>query len=811
MNTPAELLSPCDCREPRRHQQQGVIALEEMADRVGVEDLAELLHELRHRTPARAVRLRERVWTRLSAGDEARPAVVGAADCDLSPASIRDSSAAGLTDGQQAVVAAPVDTHSLVTAGPGTGKTHVLVHRIAALVQSADVAPGSEVLVLTFSRAAVGEARRRVREFGGRVSWVRAYTFDSFATGLLSEFDPDGSWVRAGYDSRIRAANRMILENDAVAARLQEYRHIFIDELQDVVGARAELVLTILMRAQCGWTLFGDPAQGIYNFQLEGDARRVGAAALYREVRKQFASTVREHYLTENFRALSPMAQAGLWAGTELNAVEPDYPSIRRRLQTTFFGLPVAPPVSALPSLAGTVGILCRTNGQALLVSRELWMRGVAHRVRRSAADRAAPPWLARLFRGVRATSLGRRAFDGLWSELLPAPELAQDEAWSQIQTLGGSAPNAALDIDRIVGRLRTGFLPDEFDDRAGAQITVSTIHRAKGLEYDHVFVLRIEERETDDLAEEARLLYVALARARLDLASWPSPSVTGMRTIEHSDEPRWIRKSFTPPYLTACEVRPDDINRDAPAGFGTGDGVVAERQIYITNEVQIGDSIELRLVNPRDGTYGLFHRNVLVGTTVDAFSKALGGQLRGRDKRWPVAIHELRVEGIDTVAGDDAAALNSGLSGVPAWLRVRAHGLGELEFEGTSKTEQEHLLRVGTYVMVMTEAREFRSRYDVDKAGTPIPRVALTFAEVETQQTVVGTFPLWGTGKKLRDVVVACTRGDEKLADKLMEEIDWATKDVEQLFGIEVDIDVSTGQTQNRITRVRQHARAAS
>ena len=62
---------------------------------------------------------------------------------------------------QQAVVEAPIESNLLVQAGPGRGKTHVLASRIAHLVDSGQCAPG-ELLVLSFSRAARDELKRRI-------------------------------------------------------------------------------------------------------------------------------------------------------------------------------------------------------------------------------------------------------------------------------------------------------------------------------------------------------------------------------------------------------------------------------------------------------------------------------------------------------------------------------------------------------------------------------------------------------------------------------------------------------------------------
>ena len=86
-----------------------------------------------------------------------------------------------LTEEQSSIVQTSGEAKLLVTAGPGTGKTHVLIYRLAELVGERSIPP-SELLVLSFSRAAVREIRDRLHLIGGDAQYVRAMTFDSFAT-----------------------------------------------------------------------------------------------------------------------------------------------------------------------------------------------------------------------------------------------------------------------------------------------------------------------------------------------------------------------------------------------------------------------------------------------------------------------------------------------------------------------------------------------------------------------------------------------------------------------------------------------------
>ena len=99
--------------------------------------------------------------------------------------------------------------------------------------------------------------------------------------------------------------------------------------------------------------------------------------------------------------------------------------------------------------------------------------------------------------------------------------------------------------------------------DAAGAGVTLSTLHRAKGLEWDAVFLPQLEEgtlpirqsaSDADALAEERRLLYVGITRARRHLIlSWAG-SRTGPRGSSRTRPSRFL-----------AELRPGAVARFAP------------------------------------------------------------------------------------------------------------------------------------------------------------------------------------------------------------------------------------------------------
>jgi hypothetical protein len=597
-----------------------------------------------------------------------------------------------LTDEQRVIVQAAPSARLLVTAGPGTGKTYVLVARLSELIELHGIAAGSEILVLTFSRAAVREIRNRISAAEGGAMYVRARTFDSFATRLLAQLSPNGPWSGEDYEGRIRLAAGAIRTMPEAQSLLSDYAHIFVDEIQDLVGERAELVKAVLEKSSAGFTLLGDPAQGIYNFQLEdAEARRIGSAALYDWLRHKFRPVLKEYPLTINHRAKTATAKIALWAGPELNEPQPQYEQINERLQTTISGLRTACDLSDPTTIqaafrAGSLrtAILCYDNGQALMVSRHLHDAGISHALQREAVDRIVPSWLARTLSGLDIRQLGKTAFLQRACEA-GFDEVASTAYWQTLKRIDGRNPSS-VDIGFLSERIRTGDVPDDLSEQTNSNAVVSTIHRAKGLEFDRVMIIP-SRRETEDSAEVARVTYVALTRPKRELCFMQTPDFRGL--FQHKTTERWHRCFGW--RVNDLEVRGDDSDKENPAGAFQLSGYNPKQiQEYISKKVKPADPVTLKRVSKieADGEervfYAIHHQDEVVGITSEYFGATLFRILKRNSSwqvRWPAEIEKLRVDAIDSVAGTEAASKRAGLGSSGIWLRVRVYGLGFLRF----------------------------------------------------------------------------------------------------------------------------------
>jgi ATP-dependent DNA helicase RecQ len=216
---------------------------------------------------------------------------------------------------QTEIVAAPEDGNRLVLAGPGSGKTRVIVHRCAYLLRVLRV-PAHRILVLCFNRGAALDLRRRLAELVGddaRGVTVQTYhgfamrlTGHSYAERLAAGADLGGD-ATPDFDRMISEAVELLagriplpgIEPDAARDRLLAgYRHILVDEYQDIDADQYRLVAAIAGRNgdddKLTLLAVGDDDQNIYAFR--------GASVDYiRRFQQDYDAEL--HFLVENYRS----------------------------------------------------------------------------------------------------------------------------------------------------------------------------------------------------------------------------------------------------------------------------------------------------------------------------------------------------------------------------------------------------------------------------------------------------------------------------------------------------------------------------
>jgi uncharacterized protein (TIGR00375 family) len=242
-------------------------------------------------------------------------------------------------DAMQRVAASAPGGPLLVVAGPGTGKTRTLTHRIAYLCAELGVAP-AECLAITFTRRAADELRTRLAGLlGDAAEDVTVATFHALGLTILREHpapaglapgfrvadeaEREAARAEAGddperYRKLLRAADLLDLDElvTAPVALLtahpelaEEYRArwpwVFVDEYQDVDPDQYAL-LRLLTRPDGNICAIGDPDQAIYSF-------RGADVGFFLRFAEDFTDA-RMVRLTRNYRSSPPIIAAAMQA-----------------------------------------------------------------------------------------------------------------------------------------------------------------------------------------------------------------------------------------------------------------------------------------------------------------------------------------------------------------------------------------------------------------------------------------------------------------------------------------------------------------
>lgn len=403
----------------------------------------------------------------------------------------------------------------VVAAGPGSGKTRVLVHKLASLLLMEDV-KHEQLLMLTFSRAAATEFKKRLFELvGNAAAFVDIKTFHSFCFDLLGR---PGKLEKS--NSIINDAVERIRNKDVELGRISRLV-LVIDEAQDMDEASYELVQTLMEHnEEMRLLAVGDDDQNIYEFR--GSSSEYLRAIIENKEAKVFE-------LNENYRASSGLVNFSNAFVQRIQKRLKKLPIVAHKKDPGEIHITKYKSEHLIKPLVndvlqhgnrGRICVMARTNQDALEISSLLRKEGLPVRLIQSNEQFALNNLLELRYFLWHLGKVDEQKYQiapELWEE--SKHKLKQRFSRSHLLLL---VLQMIKDFESIHPKYRylndlENFLLEsrleDFNPSEGETILVSTMHKIKGMEFDRVFLMLKNENATTD--EDRRLLYVAFTRAK--------------------------------------------------------------------------------------------------------------------------------------------------------------------------------------------------------------------------------------------------------------------------------------------------------
>lgn len=430
---------------------------------------------------------------------------------------------------QRDVIDAPPEDRLLVGAGPGTGKTAVACARVSQLIDQGGLEP-SRIWLISFTRTAVREVRDRIAAYledAAAAYAVKIATLDSHAWTIHSGFDEEAK-ILGSYEENIERVLDLVREDENVGEYLETVEHLVVDEAQDIVGVRADLVVELIRKlsSPCGVTIFADEAQAIYGFADDPEVRpgEAGEPPVPEKIRRSTAGAFRECELTQVHRTGSPQLLT-IFSDTrrKVLAAAGESEDKLAEIKDEVIGLAhgEAPRVddAALAELEDAF-ILYRRRCDVLLTTSMLTQNGIPHRVRMSGLPVCIAPWIGAALSEYTDADLSRDRFMELWADKVHGTSLATCEAhdaWAHLVRIAGRT-QTVVEMRLMRQRLGRKQPPAELcHSELGLHgPIVGTIHASKGREADTVHLMLSDTQGRNvDQDEEARVVFVGATRGR--------------------------------------------------------------------------------------------------------------------------------------------------------------------------------------------------------------------------------------------------------------------------------------------------------
>ena len=422
----------------------------------------------------------------------------------------------GQLSARQMEIIADKESHCIVVAaGPGSGKTRLLVHKLASLLSLEDV-KHEQLLMLTFSRAAATEFKQRlIALIGNAAHFVEIKTFHSYCFDLLGRMgnleDVHGVVGRAA---------EMIGQGEVEPSRIAK-TVLVIDEAQDMSSEEYALVHALMARnEEMRVVAVGDDDQNIFAFRGSCSDYMFQLAQEHGGRMVEMTDNYRSSHHVVAFANAFVQAIARRMKSTPIVAMRDEEGRVElTRHATACMYRPVVDDLLR-HGRGGTVCVLTQTNEEAVTMVALLRREGITAQLVQSMDS-------YRFYNLAEVRHFIRQLEKGATTPLIPDWLWHQaKESLQQVFARSLNLPYVCRCIQLFEQTNKTKYFSDfrefvfessmeDFCEIGREAVVVSTIHKAKGREFDDVYLLVADNGSFAKDDELLRRLYVGMTRAR--------------------------------------------------------------------------------------------------------------------------------------------------------------------------------------------------------------------------------------------------------------------------------------------------------
>ncbi len=431
-----------------------------------------------------------------------------------------------MSDEQKVIINDTKTKAMMILAGPGSGKTKVLVHKIASMILTEDI-KAEQFMMLTFSKTAKMEFKTRLNTLIGALSYdVEIQTFHSYALKLTARIADKSN--KNILENAIEEATRQINDKEII---LPQMTVLVLDEFQDINEKSFEFVKAIYKANNEDMRIIavGDDDQCIMG--------HIGAEIDFIEkFKKEFGKDeedrdlFKQYELSTNFRSKKNIVS---YTNSFITTVSKRYKTnslIANSSESGFVKLysckssqllfPLIRYIKEGDSLEN-IAILAYTNEMVMDIYSLLQENNINSR------------YLIEREKFELKNIVELVEFGAILNSYLQEDEGSfKDNYFEQALKVIESKYKDSLNLE-LVGKIVDKFLNEsdhyyisqwisyleeikleEFENYK-KNIVVSTIHKSKGMEFDRVYLL-VDKNPNSD--EEKRLFYVGMTRAKNEL-----------------------------------------------------------------------------------------------------------------------------------------------------------------------------------------------------------------------------------------------------------------------------------------------------